>query len=302
MSDFNSEFWSWFIIVPTVLGIAACFWLIWWMSTSGKSAQSDSNDTGHVWDGDLTELNNPLPRWWLGLFYITLFFSIGYLILYPGLGSFPGYLGWSSTQEYESEMDAADAEFGALYKKFLAQDLQTVAQNDQALKMGQRLFVNHCATCHGSDARGARGFPNLRDQDWLWGGSAEAIKLSIMDGRIAMMPAWELPLGGEAGVADMTDYVLSLSGREHDSAAALRGKAKFDLFCFACHGADGKGNTALGSANLTDSHWLYGGSRLKIGESIAKGRQGHMPAHRDFLGEAKVQLIAAYVYRLSQQP
>jgi cytochrome c oxidase cbb3-type subunit 3 len=299
MADFDSEFWSWFIIIPTVLGILACFWLLRWMTAGGTAKATDDDDnTGHIWDSDLKELNNPLPRWWLGMFYISLFFGIGYLILYPGLGSFAGVLGWTSAQEYEEEMQVADSKFGDLYRKFESMEIEAVAKDATAVKMGQRLFANHCATCHGSDARGARGFPNLREDDWLWGGSADNIKQTILNGRVAMMPAWELPLGGAKGVADMTDFVLSLSAREHDAEAASRGKAKFGLFCVACHGADGGGNVALGAANLTDSTWLHGGSRLKISESIGKGRQGHMPAHRDFPGEAKVQLIAAYVFGL----
>ena len=302
MSDFDSEFWSWFITIPTILGIIACFWLIWFVSSGPKIEPTETEDTGHVWDGDLTELNNPLPRWWLGLFYISLVFSMGYLILYPGLGSFKGYLNWTSSGEYDDEMKVAEANFGALFRQFQAQDLSLVAQSPKARKMGERLFMNHCSTCHGSDARGARGFPNLRDDDWLWGGSGEIIEQTILDGRNAMMPAWELPLGGEEAVSDVTDYVLSLSGRDHDPEAAKLGKAKFDVFCIACHGPTATGNPALGAPNLSDGTWLYGGSRLKISESIAKGRQGQMPAHRDFLGEAKVHLIAAYIYGLTDKP
>lgn len=297
MSDFDSEFWNWFIIVPTVLGILACFWIIRWMTPKG--GQAETEDSGHIWDGDLRELNNPLPRWWLGLFYITLVFGIVYLLLYPGLGTFKGWLGWTSTQAYEQEMKLADEQYGPLFQRFLKQDLQTLVHDTQAQKMGERLFLNYCSTCHGSDARGARGFPNLRDNDWLWGGSAETIEKTILDGRTGLMPAWALPLGGEEGVADMTEYVLSLSGREHDSALAERGKGKYGLFCIACHGADGKGNPMLGAPNLTDRTWLHGGSRLRISESIGKGRQGQMPAHREFPGVAKVHLISAYIYGLS---
>lgn len=299
MSDFNSGFWTWYIGIISVLSIAACFWLIHWVSAGAKLEQTTTEDTGHVWDGDLRELNNPLPRWWLGLFYITLVFSIGYLALYPGLGTFKGYLGWTSTGEYDDEIEVADAKFGALYKQFQAQDIVTLSEDPKARKMGERLFASHCATCHGSDARGARGFPNLRDDDWLWGGEPTNIEQTILDGRIAGMPAWGIPLGGEAGVFDVTDYVLSLSGRKHDAEAAARGQAKFNMFCIGCHGADGKGNVALGAANLTDKTWLYGASRIRISETIDKGRQGHMPPQRDFLGEAKVHLLAAYVYGLS---
>ena len=303
MSDFNSEFWNWFIILPTLLGIAWCFWLIWWMSQShvpSGGEGKDPDDTGHVWDGDLKEFNNPLPRWWLGMFYITLIFGIGYLALYPGLGTFKGYFGWTSQGSYENEMAAAETQYGPLFKKYQSQDLVAVSQDDKAQKMGERLFLNHCSTCHGSDARGARGFPNLRDDDWLWGGTAENIKQTILDGRTGLMPAWEGPLGGETGVENMTDYVLSLSGREHDATAAQAGQAQYNIFCVACHGPEGKGNIALGAPNLTDKTWLYGASRARISETIAKGRQGQMPAQRSFLGEAKVHLLAAYIYGLDK--
>ncbi len=299
MSDFTSEFWNWFIIVPTILGILACFWLIRWMGKGIIKAEGETEDTGHVWDGDLKELNNPLPRWWLGLFYITLFFSIAYLALYPGLGTFKGLLGWTSTGAYEEEMQTADERYGPLFRQFQSQDLITVSHSAKAKKIGERLFLNHCSTCHGSDARGARGFPNLRDNDWLWGGSPEKIKQTIADGRTGVMPGWEDILGSEKEVADVTEFVISLSDRTHNSEAALRGKDKFFTFCTGCHGAEGKGNPILGAPNLADNTWLHGGSRLKITESIRIGRQGHMPPHRDFLGDAKVHLLAAYIYGLS---
>ncbi len=301
MSDFNSDFWNWYIILPTLLGIIWCFWLIWWMSRSAASTEGKENDdTGHVWDGDLKEYNNPLPRWWLGMFYITLVFGIIYLALYPGLGTYQGIFDWSSRQSYENEMAQADKTYGPLFAKYQSEDLVAVSQDAQARKIGGRLFLNHCSTCHGSDARGARGFPNLRDDDWLWGDSPDTIKLTILDGRRGVMPAWEGPLGGEAGVTNMTEYVISLSSREHDAAAATAGQAQYNIFCVACHGVEGKGNIALGAPNLTDETWLHGASKLRISESIGKGRQGHMPAHRDFLGDAKVHLIAAYVYGMAK--
>lgn len=299
MADFTSSFWSWFVIAGTVFGIVFCFALIKWLGGHQLQPGEKAKPMGHVWDENLEELNNPLPRWWLNMFYITLFFGIIYLALYPGLGSFAGYLGWSAEGQYEDEMDLADNRYGPLFEKYLGQDLVSVSEDAEAEKMGERLFVTYCSQCHGSDARGARGFPNLRDSAWLWGGDADAIKVSIMDGRNGVMPAWEAPLGGPEGVSDMTDYVLSLSGRKHDEPAALRGKEKFAL-CVGCHGADGTGNPLLGAPNLTDRTWLYGGSRKAITESIAVGRNGQMPAHRKFLGEAKVHLLAAYVYGLSE--
>ncbi len=300
MADFNSDFWHWYIAILSVLSILACVWLLRWM-TSGFKKTDEVEDTGHVWDGDLTELNNPLPRWWLGLFYITIVFSGFYLLLYPGLGSFPGILGWTSAGEYQQEVDRVEAEVGPLFARYQQTPIIDLIKDETALKVGERLYANYCTTCHGSDARGARGYPNLRDGDWIWGGTPDAIKTTIMQGRQAAMPAWEAPLGGERGVDEVTQYILSLSGRATISELASKGKAKFEVFCVACHGADGKGNTALGAPNLTDDTWLYGGSLTRISESIAKGRNGSMPAQGEFLGEAKVHLLAAYIYSLSQQ-
>ena len=298
MADFTSSFWNWFIIIPTIGGIIACFLLIRWLSTAIKP-EEQGKEMGHVWEDDLVELNNPLPRWWLNMFYITLYFSIGYLALYPGLGTFKGFLEWTSTGQYEREIDIADAKYGPLFKKFQEMPIVAVAADPEARRMGERLFVNYCATCHGSDARGARGFPNLRDNDWLYGGEPDVIQQTILEGRNGVMPAWADALGGDAGVADVTEFVFSLSGRDVDQAAAARGGEKYQMLCVACHGADGTGNQALGAPNLTDSIWLYGGSSKQVMETIAKGRMGVMPPHRDFLGEDKVHLLAAYVYSLS---
>jgi len=298
MADFTSSFWNWYIIVPTVGGIIACFLLIRWLSTTIKP-EDEGKEMDHVWDESLVELNNPLPRWWLNMFYITLFFGIGYLALYPGLGTFKGFLGWTSIGQYEREIDIADAKYGPLFKKFQEMPIIAVAADPEARRMGERLFVNYCATCHGSDARGARGFPNLRDNDWLYGGSPEAIEATLLNGRNGVMPAWKDALGGDGGVSDMSEYVLSLSGRNVDQAAAARGEEKFQMLCVACHGADGTGNQALGAPNLTDNIWLYGGSSKQVMETLATGRMGVMPPHRDFLGEDKVHLLAAYVYSLS---
>ncbi|MCK5382734.1 MAG: cytochrome-c oxidase, cbb3-type subunit III [Gammaproteobacteria bacterium] len=298
MADFTSSFWNWYIIIPTVGGIIACFLLIRWLSTDIKP-EEQGKEMDHVWDETLVELNNPLPRWWLGMFYITLYFSIGYLILYPGLGDFKGLLGWTSTGQYQREVDIADAKYGPLFKKFQQMPVIAVADDPEARRMGERLFVNYCATCHGSDARGARGFPNLRDNNWLYGGSPEVIEQTILDGRNGVMPAWKDALGGDAGVSDVTEFVFSLSGRNVDQAAAERGGEKFQMLCVACHGTDGTGNQALGAPNLTDNIWLYGGSPRQVMESIAMGRTGVMPPHREFLGEDKVHLLAAYVYSLS---
>lgn len=299
MADFNSDFWHWYIAILTVLSILACVWLLRWM-TSGHKKTDQVEDTGHVWDGDLTELNNPLPRWWLGLFYITIAFGGFYLLLYPGLGSYAGILEWSSKTEYEQEVAKVEAEVGPLFARYQQTAILDLIKDEDALKVGERLYANYCATCHGSDARGARGYPNLRDNVWIWGGDPANIKTTIMQGRQAAMPAWEGPLGGESGVDEVAQYLLSLSGRATIAELADKGKAKFEIFCVACHGPTGTGNPALGAPNLTDDVWLYGGSITRISQSIAKGRNGKMPAHADFLGEAKVHLLAAYVYGLSQ--
>jgi cytochrome c oxidase cbb3-type subunit 3 len=304
MSDFTSGFWELYVGIITVVSILACAVLLKSMSTRRVSGESDT--TGHIWDEDLGEDNNPLPRWWIWLFYITIVFSLVYLLLFPGLGSYAGAFKWTSTGEYEAEVKQADEQYGPLYRKFASQDLRRLAADPDARAVGQKLFLNHCAQCHGSDAAGGRGFPNLTDGDWLYGGDAETIKTSIMNGRNGVMP----PLGpslGESGTLDAANYVLSLSGGKHDAARAARGKQTFVAVCAACHGAEGKGNQAMGAPNLTDGIWLHGGSEAAIVETITKGRgtnalnpgQSAMPAHKDSLGEAKVHILAAYVYSLS---
>ncbi len=301
MADFTNSFWNWFIIAGTVGGIIAMFWLNRWMTEPTRRADEKAKPTGHVWDENLQELNNPLPRWWLNMFYVTLFFGVGYLALYPGLGSFAGMLGWSQVDQYNREVVAMDKQVGPMYERYLGEPLATLAQNREALKTGERLFLTYCTGCHGSDARGGPGYPNLRDSDWLWGGEPDAIKASIMNGRTGVMPPWGAALGGAEGVRQTAEYVLSLSGRRADPAAVEAGKAKYQQICVACHGPEGKGNIALGAPNLTDNVWLYGASLKTVEESIDKGRSGRMPAHAEFLGEAKAHLLAAYVYSLSRQ-
>ena len=301
MADFNSEFWSWFISAIVVGGF---IWMLYLLQINNKAQlpeDGEAKPTGHVWDEDLEELNTPLPRWWLYMFYITIVFGAVYLVLYPGLGSYPGVLGWSSASEYEAEVAKADAEFGPLYDKFLNEDLAILATSKDAMRTGERLYVNYCSVCHGSDARGAKGFPNLRDNDWLYGSEPEMIKATIMHGRTGAMPAWKDALGGSDGVTQVAEYVQQLAGRDVNSELATAGKAKFDMFCVACHMPEGTGNQAIGAPNLTNNIWLYGGSAKAIKQTIAMGRSGRMPAHAEFLGEAKVHILAAYIYSLSNE-
>lgn len=297
MSDFTSEFWSWFVAGVSVIGILGCLWLIKWMNKNPPSSKN-VEATGHVWDEDLQELNNPLPSWWLNMFYLTLFFGVGYLVLYPGLGSFAGMLGWTQNGQYDTEVAKADATYGPLYDKFNNQSLKALGADPEAMKMGERLFTTYCTQCHGSDARGVPGFPNLTDNDWLWGGSPELIEQTISNGRNAAMPSWQASLGDE-GVEQVANYVLSLSERQVDAKMAEAGKAKFTMFCVACHGPDGKGNQAMGAPNLTDNVWLYGGNKRTVMKTISGGRAGRMPAHGEFLGASKVHLLAAYIHSLS---
>ena len=297
MSDFVSGFWHWYITIISLVGIVGCGVLLWMQSSVRLPKDQKVELHGHVWDEDLTEYNNPLPRWWMWLFYLTIVFSLGYLIVYPGLGNFAGSFNWTSTNEYEAEMKQANADFGPLFEKYQKIDIVTLSADPQARAMGQRLFLNECAQCHGSDAGGAKGFPNLRDKDWLYGGDPNVIETTILNGRNGVMPALGAAIGGEAGVLELTQYVRSLSGLKHDAKLAGAGKAKFAI-CGACHGADGKGMLATGAPNLTDAIWLYGSSEETIAETIRNGRNNMMPAQKERLGAAKVHLLAAYVYGL----
>ncbi len=305
MSDFTSGFWPIYISVITIASIIGT-WVFVKSHTTRKLAPGEKAELiEHTWDEDLQDLNNPLPRWWLGLFYATLAFALVYLALWPGLGNFGGLLGWTSKGEYEAEVKAAEAKFQPVYAGFMKQDIATVAANPEARAIGKNLFLTYCSQCHGSDAAGATGFPNLTDHDWLYGGDPDTIKTTITDGRSGMMPALGEALGPQ-GTKEVANYVLSLSGRKHDAALAEAGKQKFADNCAACHMPDGTGMAAMGAPNLTDKVWLYGGSEAAIIETISKGRNGVMPASSQTLGttsnkEAKLHLLAAYVYGLSQK-
>jgi cytochrome c oxidase cbb3-type subunit 3 len=297
MSDFTSGFWAVYIAVVTVASIVACAVLLKAQSTKRlKGAQVDT--TGHVWDEDLREWNNPLPRWWMWLFYITIVFGLAYLVFYPGLVAYGGRLGWTQVKQYRDETAKADAVYAPIFAKYQAMDVPQLAADRDAMAIGQNLFLQTCAQCHASDARGSRGFPNLADGDWLWGGDPRVIEESILNGRAGVMPPLGQALGAD-GAKDVAHYVRSLSDLPNDSIRTARGKEKYAQICVACHGADGKGNPALGAPNLTDKVWLYGGSEADVIASITNGRNGQMPAHKDLLGPAKVHLLAAYVWSLS---
>ena len=297
MSDFISSFWHWYVAGISLLSILACAALLLSQNIKRPVKGEKAELHGHVWDGDLTEYNNPLPRWWMWLFYITIVFGLGYLVFYPGLGNFGGKLNWTSANEYEAEIKQADANYGPLFDKFLKVDVAALSKDPQANAMGQSLFLNYCTQCHGSDAGGAKGFPNLRDKDWLYGGDAVSIETTILNGRNGVMPALGAAVGGEPGIKEVANYVRSLSNLQHDAKLAEAGKAKFAV-CAACHGAEAKGNQAVGAPNLTDAVWLYGSSEETISEGIRGGRNNMMPAQKERLGEAKVHLLAAYVYSL----
>jgi cytochrome c oxidase cbb3-type subunit 3 len=288
-----------FIVVLTLANIAGALWLLWWTRRGPGEAGADVHDTGHVWDEDLRELNNPLPRWWLWLFLITVAFGLVYFVLYPGLGKFPGTLKWTSHAEHaaQSRDNAALIERTlAPYSKLSVSELTT---NAAALNIGRNLFLNNCATCHGSDAGGAPGFPNLTDKDWLWGGDPDTIVATITNGRTGVMPPWGDVLGAR-GVEDVLAYVLSLSGRKLEAGDVQAGGRKFAELCAACHGPDAHGNPLLGAPNLTDGIWLHGGSLATIRETIEKGRTGTMPAHEARLGDTRIKLLAAYVLSLGR--
>jgi cytochrome c oxidase cbb3-type subunit III len=297
MSDFTSNFWSSYVAIITVVSILACLLLLWF-SGKAKAMSTSDNTTGHVWDGDLREMNNPLPRWWVWLFVITIIFSGVYLVMYPGLGNSPGKLGWTSTGQHKAEMEKGQKEVAPLYAKFASMKPEDVAKDAQAMAIGERLFMNNCAQCHGSDARGGKGFPNLTDGDWLHGGAPEKIKETITNGRIGTMPPMAAAVGTPDDVKNVAHYVLSLSGSPHDSLRASLGKAKFGA-CAACHGMDGKGNQALGAPNLTDDIWLHGWGENAIVAMVTNGKVNQMPAQADKLTPEQIHVLGSYVWGLS---
>jgi cytochrome c oxidase cbb3-type subunit III len=297
-SGFLAPVWGWFVAIVTVLSLLACLWVLRANSTKKADSTESKLHGQNEWDG-LREYDNPLPKWWSNLFYITVVFALGYLLLYPGLIVTNGLLNWSTTSSYRDEVKAAKAETDPIFDAYAKQDVATVSGDNGALKIGARLFQTYCVQCHGTDMRGSKGFPNLVDNDWLYAGTPEGIKTTILEGRNGVMPAFAEALKPEQ-ITDAAQYVLSLSARSTAADAVSRGEVTFKQICSACHGADGKGNVALGAPNLTDNIWLYGGSLATIVETLIKGRQGHMPAQKDTLGEARVHILAAYVYAQSQ--
>jgi len=298
VSDFFNAGWSVYVAIATAVSLAACLALL--VIAARRRVMAGDNTTGHVWDEDLREMNNPLPRWWMWLFVITVVFAAIYLALYPGLGSHEGTLKWSSTGQYDHERATAQTRVAPLFAQFAGMPAQQLARDPKAMALGERLFANNCATCHGADARGSKGFPNLTDADWLWGGAPEKIEETITKGRQGVMPPMAAAVGSAQDVRNVAHYVLSLGGSPHDAFAASQGKAKF-VACAACHGNDGKGNPALGAPNLTDKVWLHGWGEDAIVAMVNNGKNNEMPAHADRLSPPQIHVLAAYVWSLSNR-
>ena len=283
----------WFVTIVTVVSILACIWLIHW-STKQSQGIADDATMGHKWDGDLEEYNNPLPRWWLYLFYITIIFALVYFALYPGLGNFAGTLGWSQEGQYDKEIVTANERYEPIYAAFGAQPADELLNNQDALRLGASLYQSYCTACHGSDARGAKGYPNLADNDWLYGGTADAIEYTLVNGRNGVMP----PMGAVFDEAGLNALATLLADVPAD--AATIDNTQYQAVCAACHGADGRGLQALGAPNLRDDIWLYGGSVEEIKYGIVNGRNNMMPPHGNLLGPARTRILTAYIMSLSQ--
>lgn len=300
MSDFTSDFWHLFVAGLTLISIIACAVLLW-ISGTTKAATYADNTTGHVWDEDLKEMNNPLPKWWVYLFIITVVFGLIYGALYPMFGKFQGVLGWSSQGQHAAEVQKMEEAIAPIYARFKDMKPEQLAGDSQAMAIGERLFMNYCAQCHGSDARGAKGFPNLADGDWNWGGHPDAIRTTIVEGRTGVMPPMAAAVGGAEDVRNLAHYVLSLSGSPHDSVRAVQGKDKFGA-CAACHGMDGKGNNAMGAPNLTDNVWLHGWGEEAIVRAVNNGITNQMPGQAALLNESQIHVLTGYVWGLSNKP
>jgi len=297
VSDFMHSGWALYIAGMTAISLIACLALL--LFASRRKVMAKDNTTGHVWDEDLREMNNPLPRWWMYLFVITVVFSAVYLAFYPGMGTFKGTLNWTSMGQFEAEQEKARVAMGPVYARYQTMDAAALARDTQAMGIGQRLFLNNCAGCHGSDGRGSKGFPNLADKDWLGGNTLDTVKKTIVEGRVGMMPSMAAAVGTAEDVKNLANYVLSLSGSAHNNIAAELGKSKFAT-CAACHGADGKGNALLGAPNLTDNIWLHGWGEKAIVQAVTAGINNVMPPQGRLLTPEQVHVLGAYVLSLSQ--
>jgi cytochrome c oxidase cbb3-type subunit 3 len=297
MSDFVNAGWALYVAAIVIGGLLFCVIIL--VVASKRKVMADDNTTGHVWDENLRELNNPLPRWWMWLFVITVVFAAVYLALYPGLGSNAGAFGWTSAGQWEAEQQKARATMAPVYAKFTPMSAAELAKDAQAMGIGERLFANNCAQCHGSDAHGSKGFPNLTDNDWLGGSGPEYIEKTVTGGRVGLMPPMAAAVGTAEDVKNVANYVLSLSGSPHNAAAAQQGQAKFAI-CAACHGPDGKGQQAVGAPNLTDKIWLHGFGEAAVLAMVNNGKQNVMPAFEKRLSPEQIHVLAAYVWNLSQ--
>jgi cytochrome c oxidase cbb3-type subunit III len=296
MSSYLNGFWSGWVIVLTTITLVIITWLLF---ANRKRLPTDSETTGHEYDG-IEEWDNPLPGWWFAMFTLTIVWGIGYLIAYPGMGNFPGVLGWTAVEQHQQEVAQAEDKYRAMRDMYLAMPIEEIYTDPKARRMGMRIYGNNCSQCHGLDAAAALGFPSLVDDDWLYGGSPEAIKHTLVKGRQAAMPAWEAVLGDE-GIAEATAYLLALNNRDAAPEKAEAGEKHYNMYCVACHGPEAKGNPMMGAPNLTNGIWLYGGSAEQIATTLRNGRNGQMPAFGERLSEDKIHLVTAYIYSLSQR-
>jgi cytochrome c oxidase cbb3-type subunit III len=297
-----SGFWNIWVMGLTTINLLLLVWLVvWTQKIPAGEAQSSEDTTGHEYDG-IQELNSPLPRWWLWMLYIAIVFAIAYFILYPGFGNTKGVLGWSQEKQWADDVVAYNEKTAPVFARLTAMSVADIAKDEEGQRIGKRLFLNYCSVCHGTNAKGTTGFPNLTDNDWLYGGEPAQIETTILNGRGGVMPPYGgLPLNDEQ-LDNVGNYVLSLSGRG-DAAKASKGKSNFAL-CSACHGSTGTGNIALGAPNLADSTWLHGKSLAAIKHNIKTGFDGQknrMPAFKDFLGADKVKVLSGYIYSLSNK-
>ena len=291
-----SSAWAWYVAIGTVASMLACFWLIFWTKRQRATPEEIAESEAQVWDEDIRELNNPLPMWWLVLFVVTLIWGAGYLLMYPSLVVYQGALGWTQEKQYADQVAAAEARYAPIFARYAEMPVEDIAKDEQALAIGASLFANYCSQCHGANALGATGFPNLTDTVWNWGGTTAAIEQTLRNGRNGVMPAWGAILQTDTAIDEMVSYVRDMpDGMDTESPA----HARYMSLCVACHGPTGAGMQALGAPALNDDNWLYGSSPSAVRKSIAEGRQGIMPAHQNLLGNDRIRILAAYVYSLS---